>query len=96
MSKVACSDQSVTTLSFSIRASCEVVSSYWSVCAARWDKLKKKKKSGGGTPMLILLTLFYASLPRMVPLACRYRLCEAMTVDGVRKTWADCWEKCKL
>lgn len=56
----------------------------------------KKKKSGGGTPMLILLTLFYASLPRMVPLACRYRLCEAMTVDGVRKTWADCWEKCKL
>lgn len=39
---MACSDQSVTTLSFSIRASCEAVSSYWSACAARWDKLKKK------------------------------------------------------
>lgn len=46
--------------------------------------------------MLVLLALFYVSPSRMVPPACRYRRCEAMTVVGVPKTWADCWEKCKL
>lgn len=44
--------------------------------------------------MLVLLALPYLS--RMVPPACRYLRYEEMTIDGVLKTWADCWERCKL
>lgn len=46
--------------------------------------------------MLVLLALFHVPLSWMVPPACRYLHFEAMTVDGDPKTWADCWEKCKL
>lgn len=59
-------------------------------------KVGQTEKKNGKTPMLVLLALFYVSPSRMVPPACRYRRCEAMTVVGVPKTWADCWEKCKL
>lgn len=59
-------------------------------------KVGQTEKKSGKTPMLVLLALFYVTLSRMVPPACRYLRCEATTVDGVPKTWADCWERCKL
>lgn len=59
-------------------------------------KVGQKKKKKGKTSVLVLLALFHVPLSWMVPPACRYLRFEAMTVDGDPKTWADCWEKCKL
>ena len=47
-------------------------------------KVGQTAEKNGKAPMLVLLALPYVS--RMVPPACRYLRCEAMTVDGVRKT----------
>lgn len=39
----------MTTLNSSIQASCEAGSSYWSACAARWEKLQKWEKANVAT-----------------------------------------------
>lgn len=46
--------------------------------------------------MSVLLARFYVTLSGMMPPAYRYLPCEVMTADGVLKTWAACWERCKL
>lgn len=46
----------MTTLNSSTQASCEAVSSYWSACAARWDKLQKWENADVGTSGSVLCT----------------------------------------